>query len=201
MEASLKYSCPGTPGAFFISFDKSNNLLYPEEVPDSAADRLMELYPRIFFACHTRHVQDPKTKRILTTHQADILSHLDVEEPISLNGLARHMGVTPATMSIAVEKLVKTGYVSRERSSSDRRMVQLRLTPDGERLRSSRSVLDPVRVKEMLARLSEADQQAGILGLVILARAANEYLEAKGPGWGFADEQDEAQSKEGEDGP
>ena len=54
----------------------------------------MTLYPRIYFACHTRHVRDPQTQRLLSRHQARVLDHLDEVDPMTLNGLARHMGVT-----------------------------------------------------------------------------------------------------------
>ena len=74
--------------------------------------QVMTLYPKIFFACHTRHVRDPKTRRILSSHQASVLDHLDEREAIPLMDLARHMGVTPSTMSIAIDRLVRTGIRS-----------------------------------------------------------------------------------------
>ena len=44
--------------------------------------QVLELYPKIFFACHTRHVRDPSTRRVLSAHQASILDHLDAREQI-----------------------------------------------------------------------------------------------------------------------
>src|SRR2546425_1403510 len=87
----------------------------PLSMTSDAARQLMELYPRIYFACHTRHVRDPRTRRLLSAHQASILDHLDEREPLTLVDLARHMGVTPSTMSLHVERLVRRGYVSRLR--------------------------------------------------------------------------------------
>ncbi len=81
-----------------------------------AVKQVMELYPRIYFACHTRHVRDPQSHRLLSAHQASILDHLDEHEPLSLLDLARHMGVTPSTMSLNIERLVRRGYVSRDRA-------------------------------------------------------------------------------------
>ena len=60
----------------------------------AAAREVLCLYPRIYFACHTRHVRDPQSGRLLSRHQASVLDHLDEIDPITLNGLARHMGVT-----------------------------------------------------------------------------------------------------------
>jgi DNA-binding MarR family transcriptional regulator len=142
-----------------------------------AARRVMELYPRIYFACHTRHVRDPKTQRLLSAHQASILDHLDEQEPLALLDLARHMGVTTSTMSLNVERLVRRGYVSRERATEDGRRLKLRITPAGARVREAKSVLDPARVRALLARLTPEQQEAGIRGLALLARAGSEQME------------------------
>ena len=142
-----------------------------------AVKQVMELYPRIYFACHTRHVRDPKTQKLLSAHQASILDHLDEQEPLTLRDLARHMGVTPSTMSLHVERLVRRGYVSRLRASEDGRRLRLLLTPAGMRVREAKSVLDPERVRALLSRLTSEDRQAGIRGLAILARAGTEQVE------------------------
>src|SRR5688572_21119682 len=96
-----------------------------------AAREVLRLYPRIYFACHTRHVRDPQTHRLLSRHQASVLDHLDDVDPISLNDLARHMGVTAGTMSLTIDRLERKGYVVRLRDTADRRRIQLRLSPDG----------------------------------------------------------------------
>ena len=142
-----------------------------------AVRRLMDLYPRIYFACHRRHVRDPKSKRVLSAHQGSILDHLDEREPVMLLELARHMGVTASTMSLQVEQLVRRRYVIRERDKKDGRRLRLRLSENGARVREANSVLDGERVNRMLARLSEEEQLAGIAGLALLARAAREQSE------------------------
>ena len=139
-----------------------------------AVRQVMELYPRIYFACHTRHVRDPKTSRLLSAHQASILDHLDERDPLALLDLARHMGVTASTMSLHVERLVRRGYVSRERAAEDGRRLQLRISAAGVRVREANSVLDPGRVRTMLERLTPAELEAGIRGLQLLARAGSE---------------------------
>lgn len=136
-----------------------------------AAD-VLALYPRIYFACHTRHVHDPQTKSLLSRHQASILDHLDEIDPLTLNDLARHMGVTPATMSLAIDRLEKKGYVIRLRDTVDRRRVQLRLTSAGVRVRQASTVLEPARVEALLARLTEDERETAIRGLRLLADAA-----------------------------
>lgn len=144
--------------------------------------RVMDFYPRLFFACHVRHVADPKTRRFLSAHQARILDHLDAVEPTSLSDLARHSGVTPGTMSIAIERLVRKGYVLRVRDRNDGRRVNLTLSASGVRIQEASSVLDVERVKRVMARLSEEERAAAVRGLSLLARASGEEMEAGGGG-------------------
>jgi DNA-binding MarR family transcriptional regulator len=139
-----------------------------------AIRQLMEFYPRIYFACHRRHVRDPKSKRILSAHQGSILDHLDSREPVMLLELARHMGVTPSTMSLQIEQLVRKGYVTRARDKKDGRRLMLRLSESGVRVREANSVLDTERVGKMLARLSLEERTAGLAGLGLLAKAASQ---------------------------
>lgn len=144
-----------------------------------AARAVQELYPRIFHACHSRHVRDNRAQRTLSSHQASILDHLDDVEPTSLAGLAKHMGVTPSTMSISVERLVRQGYVHRERHTGDRRVVSLRLSKAGVRIKEAQSVLDPARLESMLARLTPAERKEAVHGLALLGRAAQQEMHAQ----------------------
>jgi len=143
-----------------------------------ARDAVMTLYPRIYFACHTRHVRDPQSQHLLSRHQASILDHLDELAPTTVRDLARHMGVTAATMSLAIDRLERKGYVVRLRDATDRRRVHVRLTSAGVRVRAATSVLDPARVDAVLARLTEDERVRAIQGLELLARAAQEEMHA-----------------------
>ena len=144
-----------------------------------AARRLMEHYPKIYFACHRRHVRDDARRRLLSAHQASILDHLDDVEPTGVTELAMHMGVTPSTMSLSVDRLERGGYVVRDRDPLDARKVQLRLTRHGLRIKEKQSVLEPDAVKRMLARLSAAQRRAALDGLALLAAAAQEQTRAR----------------------
>jgi len=145
---------------------------------DDPVGELLEHYPRIYFACHSRHVRDPATRRVLSAHQASILSHLDEVEPTRVMDLARHMGVTASTMSIAVERLARHGYVIRSRDPKDGRRVNLTLSAAGVRVRDAQSVLDPHRVRAMLGHLSPAERAEALHGLALLVRAAREEMHA-----------------------
>lgn len=144
-----------------------------------AVRRLLDAYPKIFFACHVKHVRDPEAGKGLSAHQAGILDHLDDVEPTSLMTLAGHMGVTGSTMSLTMDRLVRGGYVVREKDPTDGRKVCLRLTPAGVRIKSMQKVLDPDAVSAMLTGLSAEECEAGLHGLEILAQAAELQIQSK----------------------
>lgn len=129
-------------------------------------------YPRIYFACHRRHVRHPKSGALVSAAQVSILDHLDTAAPTMLSDLAAHMGVTPATMSIAVGRLVNAGYVTRVLDPVDRRKLQLRLTAAGAQLCAANSVLEPSLVHDLLAQLAPSERKAALNGLALLGRAA-----------------------------
>jgi DNA-binding MarR family transcriptional regulator len=144
-----------------------------------AVQRVAMLYPRIFFACHTTHVRDPETRAELSAHQVAILEHLDNVEAVSLTGLAQHMGVSPSTMSLAIERLVQRGYVHRRRDAADGRRALLRLTPAGVRIKEAQTVLDPGKLRRMLAHLAAPQRDAAIAGLALLADAARREMQRR----------------------
>jgi DNA-binding MarR family transcriptional regulator len=144
-----------------------------------AVRTVMSCYPRIYFACHTRHVRDESAGKTISSHQASILDHLDEIEPTALNDLARHMGVTASTMCITIDRLVRDGYVVRGADPKDGRRVALRLTNSGARLRDQKTVLDADRVKAMLARMNSVERRDALRGLELLATAAGDFMASR----------------------
>lgn len=144
---------------------------------------VMKSYPLIYFACHRRHVHDQESGLTLTSRQASFLDHLDIAEPVNLKSLAEHLGVTPATACVTVDRLEAMGYLKRTRQKSDRRVVQILLTEAGLRMTEATSVLDPERVQSMLMLMDETDRKAAIEGLNTLAAAASELIQKAGSGW------------------
>ena len=139
----------------------------------------MRDYPRVYFACHRRHVRDETTGRVLSAHQASVLDHLDAVEPTGVSGLAGHMGVTASTMSLTLDRLEVGGFVERRADDADQRRVCVRLTAAGERIKRASSVLDPALVSRLLGVLSEGERARAVEGLALLA-AAGERMGAQG---------------------
>jgi DNA-binding MarR family transcriptional regulator len=140
---------------------------------DHGVREVLRCYPRIYFACHARHRQDPRTGARLSAQRAGVLDHLDAVEGTALKDLARHMGVTPATMSVTVDRLVAEGYVLRRRDAGDGRRVRLQLSAAVARMKEAEEVLEPGRVASLLQRLTPFDRARALDGLRLLAGAAD----------------------------
>ena len=71
----------------------------------------------------------------LSVAQLDLLMSVRSQGEVSLSGLAALLGVSPPSASVMVEKLVERGLLVRERSTTDRRKVMIRVSPgESERL-------------------------------------------------------------------
>ncbi|HSE52362.1 MAG TPA: MarR family winged helix-turn-helix transcriptional regulator [Gemmatimonadales bacterium] len=139
---------------------------------DDQVEAILAAYPTLHAAWRRRGVQDQATGRRVSNHQAGILEQLDPAAPITVGELAQRLGVTPATISIQLARLVRLRLVLREPDPGDGRRVRIRLSEAGTRMRNLRSLLDPERVRAALSRLEEKEREAAIAGLRALAAAA-----------------------------
>jgi len=72
----------------------------------------------------------------LTHPQYLVMLALWENEPLSVRRLADLLALESATVSPLLKRLEALGYVARERSSSDERVVEVRLTDAGRELRT-----------------------------------------------------------------
>jgi DNA-binding MarR family transcriptional regulator len=87
------------------------------------------------------------------------IGELEAEEPeITVMMVGSRVGLSPATVSRIVDRLVRSGLVLRERRAKDRRKVCLSLTPAGfERFQALPTPLQE-RFVEQLMRLEERER-------------------------------------------
>lgn len=140
---------------------------------------------RIVEACRRREVADPETGARVSDHQARILLQLDDRDPTMVGELADFLGVTASTMSLNLKRLETAGCVRRSRDPDDRRVMNVRLTRVGRRIRDRASLLDPVRIDAVLGCLRPDEREPALAGLALLADGADRmvsrgdvYLEA-----------------------
>ena len=137
--------------------------------------RLVQVaYPQIYLACHTHHQKRRSSATALSPADSSLLAHLDEVHSVRPTLLAQHLGVAASTLSAAITRLARHGYVIQERDSRDARAIDLRLSSKGAAAMQASSVLESPRVKRMLARLTPAERKRALAGLALLARAARE---------------------------
>ncbi len=78
-------------------------------------------------------------------------------QPPSQSVLAERLGVEGATMVAMIDRLVRAGLVTREPSSSDRRVKLVRLTPQGVRLYETVHATAAGFRRELLGQLARED--------------------------------------------
>jgi len=135
--------------------------------------RLVQVaYPQIYFACHTRHIRRASTATRLSAADSTLLAHLDEDRATRPTELAKHLGLAASTLSAAINRLGKLGYVSLGKAISDGRAVDLRLTAKGAAAMQASSVLDAALVAKMLAQLSSTERYRALEGIGLLAKGA-----------------------------
>lgn len=85
-----------------------------------------------------RDIMDIEQKAIITSEFEDITNNdmhvmeaIGIEEPKNMSSIARELSVTVGTLTIAMNSLVKKGYVERIRGREDRRVVYISLSDKG----------------------------------------------------------------------
>ena len=103
---------------------KSDNNIY-----DTFNEVLVKLFNDIM------HIEE---KAIITDEFKDISNNdmhiieaIGIDEPKNMSSVAKELSVTVGTLTIAINNLVKKGYVNRIRSDKDRRVVYISLSNKG----------------------------------------------------------------------
>lgn len=67
----------------------------------------------------------------ISNNDMHIIEAIGIKEPKNMSSVAKALSVTVGTLTIAINNLVKKGYVNRVRSEKDRRVVYISLTEKG----------------------------------------------------------------------
>ncbi|MFK4566962.1 MarR family winged helix-turn-helix transcriptional regulator [Enterococcus sp. UD-01] len=89
--------------------------------------------------------------------------------------VAKELSITVGTLTVAINNLVKKGYVERIRSEDDRRVVKLGLTKKGKLLFRVHQHFHREMVKNILSSMDSAEEKALLKALKNLHDFLKEY--------------------------
>jgi DNA-binding MarR family transcriptional regulator len=105
----------------------------------------------------------------LTHPQYLVLLALWERSPRSVKDLGREVQLEPATLSPLLKRLETAGLVTRERSTSDERMLDIALTPAGVGLRDEAESIPPRIIDKLGMDVAELESLRASLWRVIEA--------------------------------
>lgn len=128
---------------------------------------LNEVLVRLF-----RDVMDIEEKAIVTPEFKDITNNdmhvieaIGTGAPKNMTAIARELSVTVGTLTIAMNSLVKKGYVVRERGQEDRRVVYISLSEKGRKAYEHHAEFHREMIDEVVNDLGEEETKVLVRAL------------------------------------
>lgn len=127
-------------------------------------------------------IMEIEEKAIITSEYKDIsnkdmhiIEEIGIEAPKNMSTVAKALSVTTGTLTIAMNSLVKKGYVERVRSQADRRVVLLSLSEKGRKAYEYHKVFHEKMVNATVDRLTEEEKNLLAMALKNLKHYFEEY--------------------------
>lgn len=127
-------------------------------------------------------IMDIEEKAIITEEFKDITNNdmhvieaIGIEEPKNMSTVAKALSVTVGTLTIAMNNLVKKGYVNRKRSEEDRRVVLVSLSAKGKKAYEHHKKFHQEMVQAVLDGLNEEQTDVLVNALTNLAAFFRSY--------------------------
>ena len=95
----------------------------------------------------------------VTANDMHVIEAIGMEEAKNMTSVARSLKVTTGTLTIAVNSLVKKGYVERVRSEEDRRVVLISLSEKGKGAYLHHQKFHDQMIDAVVEELTEEEQQ------------------------------------------
>ena len=95
----------------------------------------------------------------LTITEVHTIVAVGLHERNPMNVVAARLGVTLATLTTAVAKLVRKGFIERSRFEDDRRVVLVSLTKKGRQVLRAHNLFHRRMIDEALADLTEEEER------------------------------------------
>lgn len=106
----------------------------------------------------------------ITNNDMHVIEAIGVGEPKNMSTIAKLLFVTVGTLTIAMNSLVKKGYVIRERGKEDRRVVYISLSEKGLRAYRHHEEFHRQMIEAVLENLTEDETESLVKALAKLER-------------------------------
>lgn len=129
-------------------------------------------------------IMDIEERALITSEYKDIsvndmhvIEAVGIGSPRSMSVVAKSLSVTVGTLTIAMNNLVKKGYVNRARSEKDRRVVLVGLSEKGEKAYHHHRMFHEKMVMSVLKGLSREETETVTRVLIKLQEFFRNYRE------------------------
>ena len=106
--------------------------------------------------------------RDLTNNDMHVIEAIGTGEPKNMSSIARELSVTVGTLTIAMNNLVKKGYVLRERGQEDRRVVYISLSDKGRKAYEHHAAFHREMIQAVVTDLNQEETDVLIKALTKL---------------------------------
>lgn len=144
-------------------------------IEKTASRVLNEMLVKLF-----NNIMDAEEKAIITEEYKDITNNdmhiieaIGIEEPRRMSEIAKRLNVTMGTLTTNMNSLEEKGYIIRERSKTDKRVVLVVLTPKGKKAFCHHRGFHRNMIKAIVRGLDEDEMKVMIKCLLNL----NEFFE------------------------
>ena len=124
------------------------------------------------------HIEENSLKNIdlidLSMTEIHTIEAVGIKDAKTMGEIAHDLRITVGTLSAAITKLIKKGYVERKRTEEDRRVVLVSLTSKGENIYREHQVFHEEMITSMLGNFSEEEYI-----LAIALEKLNNFFEEK----------------------
>ncbi|HIT64996.1 MAG TPA: MarR family transcriptional regulator [Candidatus Ventrimonas merdavium] len=104
----------------------------------------------------------------ITNNDMHVIEAIGIGEPKNMSTIAKELSVTVGTLTIAMNSLVKKGYVLRERGREDRRVVYISLSEKGRSVYRSHETFHRQMIDAMLKDLTQDETESLVTALAKL---------------------------------
>ena len=104
----------------------------------------------------------------ITYNDMHIIEAVGIDEPRNMKTVAKLMSVTTGTLTKAMDALCDKGYVVRERSTKDKRVIKLRLTDKGKSAYYHHEQFHRQMIKNIASEMTEQETEILIYALAKL---------------------------------